>query len=298
MTKTIQAIESDLDLTLRVSVESKDELGAAASSLNTLFESFGSSICDVDEAATSIDSSAQRIRGTTDSLASASTQQAASINLISSSICEIADGTQSSAEAAEKASLISVDAAQNAELAVAEMKDLVMSMGRIVESSEEVRTIISVIEGIARQTNLLSLNASVEAARAGEHGKGFAVVADEVRQLAARSSEAAKGTAEKVNLTAASAKDVLEISVRAERALGKISEGTGQVSGLLSSIASSCSQQAAVIEEISSSVAEVDGVTQGTADQTQVLARAAKGAQVEIVRLRDLVERFVVEKRH
>ncbi|MDF1838217.1 MAG: methyl-accepting chemotaxis protein, partial [Planctomycetota bacterium] len=295
MTHTIRQIEQASDLTQRVPVGSEDEVGQAAQSLNILFDSFESSIFDVGGVAHAIQSSSESIRQTTDDLSSSAVLQADSIAAITSSIHEIALTTQADAETIAKANTLSQDAAHNAQDGSQEMEELVQALERIDLANGEVSKIIEVIQSIASQTNLLSLNASVEAARAGDHGQGFAVVAEEVRQLALRCTEAAKGTAIKIKETTDSSKDALQISVRAAGALSKISGGTEDVRAELAKISSSSQEGAAALRGISNSVSQVDAETQKTANQAQSLGDAAKLAENEIHTLRNLVERFVIK---
>lgn len=168
------------------------------------------------------------------------------------------------------------------------------AMEEIRASSQEVSEIIKVIDDIAFQTNLLALNAAVEAARAGEAGKGFAVVAEEVRNLAQRSAEAARNTAEMIGESIRRAENGTQLTAKVDETFIEIVEGTKQVNEILNEISNGSFQQAQGVEQISSSVGSVDQNVQRTAAQAEELAAIARENAYQVESLQALVGHFEV----
>ena len=142
------------------------------------------------------------------------------------------------------------------------MKDLNISMAEITKASQETSTIIKTIDQIAFQTNLLALNAAVEAARAGEVGAGFAVVADEVRNLARRSAESAKNTAQMIEDTVKKVKYGAELVNRTNTAFVDVSSRVNKVAVIMDEIAAASTNQAHGIEDVNRAVGEIDNLLQ------------------------------------
>ncbi len=170
-------------------------------------------------------------------------------------------------------------------------------MGGIERSSSEISEIISVIDGIAFQTNLLALNAGVEAARAGEAGRGFAVVASEVRALAQRSADAAKDVKEKINASAKQVDAGVALVSETGRALQRIIARIGEISALVSTIATSAEHQATGLQQVNTAVSEMDGVTQQNAAMVEEATAAARSLAEEADRLSAEVSRFRLDVR-
>jgi methyl-accepting chemotaxis protein len=172
---------------------------------------------------------------------------------------------------------------------------LVDTMGAIDASSKRIVDIISVIDGIAFQTNILALNAAVEAARAGEQGRGFAVVAAEVRALAQRSASAAK---EIKGLIEASTERVAQGSTLAGQAgetMQGIVEGIGRVSAIMSEIVSSSREQASGIAQVNQAITQMDGSTQQNAALVEESAAATRSMQEQAGQLAQVVALFQVD---
>ncbi len=142
------------------------------------------------------------------------------------------------------------------------MRDMVVAMEEINESSESISRIIKVIDEIAFQTNILALNAAVEAARAGQHGKGFAVVAEEVRNLAARSANAAKETTDMIESSIDKSNSGTQLVAETSKALADILAGVDETASIVAQIATASSEQASVIAEINEGVNQISIVTQ------------------------------------
>jgi len=171
------------------------------------------------------------------------------------------------------------------------------AMGEIKRSSNEITTVVKVIDEIAFQTNLLALNAAVEAARAGEAGRGFAVVAEEVRSLAQRSADAAKETTTMITEAAQRADAGVEIANAVSDALGDIVESTSQVNSLISEIATASGEQTNGLEQVNAGMGELDRVTQQNAASSEELAATAQETAGQCAALKAQVALFKVRRR-
>lgn len=195
--------------------------------------------------------------------------QAASLEETSASLEQMTGMTKSNSDNAQKAKDLSNEAKSAADKGAIEMKEMSEAMSEIQVASGEIAKIIKAIDEIAFQTNILALNAAVEAARAGEAGAGFAVVADEVRNLAQRSAVASKETAEKIDASLQKSVRGAEINARVAESLNLIQNRTQEVDSLVAEIARSSEDQRQGIEQINTSVGEIDKITQSNAESSQ-----------------------------
>ncbi|RSV26412.1 globin-coupled sensor protein [Sphingomonas sp. ABOLH] len=235
------------------------------------------------------------IRHASDDLSQRTEQQAASLEETAAAMDQITSTVRQTADGASRADRIVGEARSEAEESGRIVQQAVDAMGGIQRSSAEISEIISVIDGIAFQTNLLALNAGVEAARAGDAGKGFAVVASEVRALAQRSADAAKDV--KVKITASS--DQVEAGVDLVNATGqalqRIIGRIGEISELVSGIATSAAQQSIGLQQVNTAVSEMDNVTQRNAAMVEEATAAARVLAQEAEVLATEVARFRVD---
>ena len=246
--------------------------------------------CDgLNEGAEQIASAASQVSSTSQSLAEGSSEQAASIEETSASLEEISSMTKQNADNASQANLLMDEAEKDVNKANVSMRELIKAIGEISQSSDETKKIVKTIDEVAFQTNLLALNAAVEAARAGEAGAGFAVVADEVRNLALRSAEAAKNTAGLVEDTVKKAEHGSElVSVTAE-AFEKVAHSAGKVGELVGEIAAASGEQSKGIEEINTTVTEMEKVTQGNAANAEEIAAASEELHAQTEQMNEIV---------
>lgn len=282
------------DLNQQITSPGNNEIGRLYSAMAHMQGSLSETVGVVRQSGASIFERSQHIASGNNDLSSRTEQQASSLEETASSMEQLASTVGHNADNARQASQLAGDATLTARRSGEEVGNIVETMQEISASSHQVADIITVIDNIAFQTNILALNASVEAARAGEHGKGFAVVAQEVRSLASRSANAAK-----------------EIRTLIDASLGKVDAGTqrvnhaGQtmqdlvaavqrVSDIMDEIAAASEEQSNGIGQVNQAVAQMDQVVQQNAQLVQQAARSANELESEAARLREAVERFRV----
>ncbi len=235
----------------------------------------------------------EQISDASRSLADGANSQAASLEETSSALEEMASMTRQNADNAQRTNASTQQTAKLVEKGGLAMTDMAKAMGEISDRSEKVSRIIKTIEDIAFQTNLLALNAAVEAARAGEAGKGFAVVADEVRNLSQRSAQAARDTAELINGTVESVRNGSNIAGGLTKDFGDIQEGTREIGKLISEIASATNEQAQGVDQVNTSVAQMDKVTQQNAANAEETASSSGKLSSQAESLNTVVDDLV-----
>ena len=230
-------------------------------------------------------------------LANGSTQQASAIQQLTATVSDIANQTSHNAENAREASRLATGVKSSAERGDGQMKEMLVSMDEINESSANISKIIKVIDDIAFQTNILALNAAVEAARAGVHGKGFAVVADEVRSLAAKSAAAASETTALIEGSISKVEAGTKIANETAEALAEIVEGIGKTADLVDSIASASGEQAVGINEVNKGIEQVSQVVQSNSATAEESAASSEELYGQADMLKKMVAAFHVDSR-
>ena len=254
-----------------------------ASSLKMIIE-------HLKEGSQQIESASDQVAGASQSLAEGATEQAAGLEETSSSLEEMTAMSRQSANNAQQANALSQKSQHAAEAGGDAMHKMSTAIRDIQTSSTETAKIIKVIDEIAFQTNLLALNAAVEAARAGEAGKGFAVVAEEVRNLAARSAEAARNTAELIEDSVRFAENGVTIAEEVEQSFHDITTNITKTSELVSEISSASDEQSQGIEQINSAVSQMDQITQANAANAEESASASQELSSQAAKMATLVE--------
>ena len=240
-----------------------------------------------------VSSAAGQVSAASQSLAEGATEQAAGLEETSSSLEEMSSMTKQNADNAQQANTLASESQKSAKTGAEAMSRMSAAINDIQKSSDETAKIIKVIDEIAFQTNLLALNAAVEAARAGEAGKGFAVVAEEVRNLAMRSAEAAKNTANMIEGSVKNAKNGVEISQEVGRVLNEIVTSVSKTAELVGEISAASTEQAQGIDQINTAVSQMDKVTQQNAANAEESASASEELSTQTEQMKSIVEDLV-----
>ena len=246
----------------------------------------------VNTGAQQISSASGQVSDSSQSIAEGANNQAASLEETSASLEQMSAMVKQNADNSKQAASMSTTTSKSAQKGMEAMGRMSSAIEKIKASSDETAKIIKTIDEIAFQTNLLALNAAVEAARAGEAGKGFAVVAEEVRNLAQRSAEAAKNTAELIEGSQKNAENGVTVSGEVGGILNDIVEGIQKVGQLINEVSAATDEQSHGLDEINKAVAELDKVTQGNAANAEETASASEQLSAQASELGDHVRRL------
>ena len=285
------------DLAAQIEMQFPDEYIQLKSDFNDALKQLQSAMTVVVGNVDSIKTSAGEIGQAANDLSRRTEKQAASLEETAAALDEITATVQRSAESARSADKAATLTRQKAEKGGAVVREAISAMGEIEQSARKISQIIGVIDEIAFQTNLLALNAGVEAARAGDTGKGFAVVAQEVRALAQRAAQAAREI--KVLIDGSSAQVEMGASLvnRTGEELNGIVLQVGEVSALVSEMASSAQEQSAGIAQVNGAVNDMDRVTQQNAAMVEQSNAATQALAKEAATLAALVGQFKLDER-
>ncbi|AMG46499.1 methyl-accepting chemotaxis protein [Achromobacter ruhlandii] len=267
------------DLGQPILAVTRDETGRLLRALHDMQDKLAGAVRTIRAGSETISSAAGQIAAGNTDLSSRTEEQAASLEETAASMEELASTVKQNADNARQANQLAASASEVAQRGGAVVSAVVSTMGDISASSRKISEIVSVIDGIAFQTNILALNAAVEAARAGEQGKGFAVVAGEVRSLAQRSAQAAR---EVKTLIEASVSKVAEGADQAENAgttMQEVVASVKRVTDIMGEIAAASQEQASGIEQVNRAVSQMDEVTQQNAALVEEAAAAAGSMQ-------------------
>lgn len=311
------------NLAARMVGEYKGDLSKLKEDINKLGDSLTQLLTQVADAVQTSASSAIEISSTAESLAAATQEQSAQADEVASAVEEMsrtvtenAMSANKTAEMAQANGQIAKEGGVVVSQTVSKMRDIASvvknsadNIQKLGESSKQIGEIISVIDDIADQTNLLALNAAIEAARAGEQGRGFAVVADEVRKLAERTTEATKQIASMIkgiqseteaavvamNRGNEEVKSGIELADKAGASLQQILTSTQEVLDMINQIAAASEEQSATSEQISKNVVSISKVTSESAGRVEGVARTAEELARLTEQLQILMSKFSVD---
>jgi methyl-accepting chemotaxis protein len=263
------------DLSQPIEVQGQDEVAQLLRSLASMQDKLIQVVSRVREGSESVSTASAEIAQGNHDLSARTEQQASALEETAASMEELSATVKQNADSARQANQLALSASTVAIRGGDVVAQVVHTMKDINDSSSKITDIISVIDGIAFQTNILALNAAVEAARAGEQGRGFAVVASEVRSLAGRSAEAAK---EIKSLISASVERVAQGSALVDQAGATMTEVVSsirRVTDLMGEISAASSEQSAGVSQVGEAVTQMDQVTQQNAALVEQMAAAA-----------------------
>ncbi|AXL51024.1 membrane protein [Paraburkholderia caffeinilytica] len=284
------------DLRRPVVVTSRDEMGQLLEGIAKMQRSLTETVRTVRGGSESIATATRQIAAGNIDLSSRTEEQASALQETASSMEELTGTVKQNADNARQASSLAANASEIANKGSAVVGQVVGTMGDINQSSAKIADIISIIEGIAFQTNILALNAAVEAARAGEEGRGFAVVAGEVRSLAQRSSAAAKEIKELIDTSVERVQSGSALVDEAGRTMTEIIGAVQRVTDIMGEIAAASEEQSNGIDQVARAVTQMDEVTQQNAALVEEAAAAASSLEDQAGKLRTAVAVFQLEE--
>ncbi|CAE6802398.1 hypothetical protein R69619_05261 [Paraburkholderia nemoris] len=284
------------DLRRPVVITSRDEMGQLLEGIARMQRSLTETVRTVRSGSESIATATRQIAAGNIDLSSRTEEQASALQETASSMEELTGTVKQNADNARQASSLAANASEIANKGSAVVGQVVGTMGDINQSSAKIADIISIIEGIAFQTNILALNAAVEAARAGEEGRGFAVVAGEVRSLAQRSSAAAKEIKELIDTSVERVQSGSALVDEAGRTMTEIIGAVQRVTDIMGEIAAASEEQSSGIDQVARAVTQMDEVTQQNAALVEEAAAAASSLEDQAGKLRSAVAVFQLEE--
>jgi len=286
------------DLTQTVTNQRQDEIGELVDAINGINTGLSYVIADVRQGTETIHVAASEIAAGNADLSSRTESQAGSLEETASSMEELTSTVRQNADNARQANQLVVTASGVAVKGGSVVEQVVTTMGSIKESSNKIVDIISVIDGIAFQTNILALNAAVEAARAGEQGRGFAVVASEVRSLAQRSASAAKEIKTLIDDSVEKVDFGSKLVDTAGMTMKEIVSSVQHVADIMAEISSASQEQSSGIEQVNIAINEMDQMTQQNAALVEQAAAAAESMRDQSTKLSQVVAQFRLSDEH
>ncbi|MDV0438124.1 methyl-accepting chemotaxis protein [Xanthomonas sacchari] len=283
------------DLTARMHGQFQGVFATMRDDANATAEQLAAIVARIQTAAVSINGAASEIAAGNDDLSRRTEQQAASLEETAASMEELTSTVKQNAEHARQANQLATGAATVASQGGAVVGQVVETMSGIEASSKKIADIISVIDGIAFQTNILALNAAVEAARAGEQGRGFAVVASEVRTLAQRSANAAKEIKGLIDDSVGRVAQGSALVDQAGKTMQEIVSSVQRVTDIMGEIAAASQEQSAGIEQVNQTVTQMDETTQQNAALVEEATAAARSMEEQAGQLSQAVAVFKIE---
>jgi methyl-accepting chemotaxis protein len=283
------------DLTEKITANYQGTFAELCDNVNVSVDNLAQAVSTIKEATDSINTAAKEISAGNADLSHRTEQQAASLEETAASMEELASTVKQNVDNAKHANQMAVTASEVAVKGGNVIQLVVGTMSAINESSRKIVDIISVIDGIALQTNVLALNAAVEAARVGEQGRGFAVVASEVRKLAQRSAAAAKEIKALIGDSVKKVEDGGKLVGEAGNTMAEIVASVKRVTVIMSEIAAASVEQSSGINQVNLAVAQMDEVTQRNATLVEQAAAAAESLEEQAATLLETVAQFSLD---
>ncbi|WP_373889608.1 methyl-accepting chemotaxis protein [Massilia sp. MB5] len=285
----------DADLSARLEVKGNDELAVIGKGFNEFIGKIHAVLTEVRTSSDSVAVASSEIKQGNADLSARTEQQASALEETAASMDELTSTVKQNADNARQANQLAASASEVATKGGVVVSQVVDTMASINDSSKKIVDIISVIDGIAFQTNILALNAAVEAARAGEQGRGFAVVASEVRNLAQRSAAAAKEIKELIGDSVSKVEAGSQLVVSAGSTMDEVVSSVRRVSDIVGEIAAASVEQSTGISQVNQAITQMDSVTQQNAALVEEAAAAAESLQDQAAKLVSLVSAFKMD---
>lgn len=293
MTSRIAEIAAgDGDLSARIDIGRSDEIGELAQQFNAFIARIDKTLQVVRASARSVHGASNEIARSSQDLASRTEQTASSLQQTSASMEEITATVGTTAESAQQANQLVQSTVEIARQGHQAMQQVESTMDDISASASQISEIITLIDGIAFQTNILALNASVEAARAGEHGRGFAVVAQEVRTLASRSSDASRNIRELIDTSVSRTQSGAALVKSTGTTMQEIVGSIERITGVIGEISAGAREQSQGIGQVNTAVTQLDSMTQHNAAMVEQSSAAAREMREQAERLSALIAAF------
>jgi methyl-accepting chemotaxis protein len=273
-------------------IKPKDDTDELRNSLKNTADKLNEVLIQILVANRGMDAAAMQVSDSSQSLSQGATEQAASLEEISSTMAEMASQTNVNAGNANQANTLALEAKDTAAMGSVQMAEMIMAMDEMNDSANSISKIIKVIDEIAFQTNLLALNAAVEAARAGKHGRGFAVVAEEVRALAGRSAKAARETSALIESSVEKTTNATGIGNKGAEGLGEIVREVSEVTELVEEITRASNEQAQGITQVNQGLSQIENVTQRNMAHAEESAAAAEELSGQANRALQMLKQF------
>ncbi|NOT13308.1 MAG: hypothetical protein HOP23_15985 [Methylococcaceae bacterium] len=285
------------DLTQSITRDYPGTLGAMKEGINGTVENLKDMVRAIQDSANAINLASKEIASGNNDLSHRTEEQAASLEQTAASMEELTSTVHANTENAKQANQLAIDAANVASKGVDVVGQVVTTMDSINESSRKITEIISVIDGIAFQTNILALNAAVEAARAGEQGRGFAVVAGEVRNLAQRAANAASEIKNLIGDSEVKVSSGSKLVANAGQAMQEIVSAIRDVTVIVSEISAASIEQNSGINQVNQAISQMDDVTQQNAALVEQAAASAEALQEQTENLSVMAGHFRVDSK-
>jgi methyl-accepting chemotaxis protein len=292
--ETVGALEriAQGDFSEKIIADYQGSFGEIKDNANLTVERLTETMQRIKEAAETISTASKEIASGNTDLSSRTEQQASSLEETAASMEELTSTVKQNAENAKQANQLALSASDIAVKGGRVVGQVVGTMSSISESSKKIVDIISVIDGIAFQTNILALNAAVEAARAGEQGRGFAVVASEVRSLAQRSAAAAKEIKELISDSVEKVGAGTRLVDEAGKTMSEVVNSVKRVTDIMAEITAASTEQSQGIEQVNTAITQMDDVTQQNAALVEEAAAAAESLEEQAQELAALMSTF------
>lgn len=282
------------DLTETIEADLKGTFGELKSDVNGTVTQLTRIVSQIKMATDLINTASSEIASGNADLSQRTEEQAASLEETASSMEELTSTVKQNAENASQANQLAIGASDVAVKGGDVVGKVVTTMSDINDSSKKIVEIISVIDGIAFQTNILALNAAVEAARAGEQGRGFAVVASEVRSLAQRSANAAKEIKTLISDSVDKVENGAQLVEQAGQTMEEIVSSVKRVTDIMADITAASQEQSSGIEQVNQTITQMDQVTQQNAALVEEATGSAKSLEEQASELMDSVAQFIL----